>query len=110
MREEHTAPRVDYPRRVPLFDRAPSWWVLVGACLVLAACAKTLDGDDDGGGSGEGAAGSGTNGTGGQGGDTQCVGVSCGEPCYVSCEPPACGQHICDDNGVCMPALDVTCM
>ena len=66
--------------------------------LLLAACAKTLDGDD-----GTGASSS----SGGAGGQSPCAAKSCGEPCETCDEPPC--NTVCDESGECRSAYDVTC-
>lgn len=67
--------------------------------VLLAACAKTLDGDDGSGGS--------SSTSGGGGGGSVCAKQDCGEPCELCDEPPC--NTVCDGQGECRSAYDVTC-
>ncbi len=80
---------------------AVRYWLLSLVLPVAAfACADTLDGDGDDG------SGAGATNVGGEDA-VACGGKECGTPCST-CDQEPCNQ-VCDGNGECKGAFDVTC-
>lgn len=81
---------------------AVRYWLLSLVLPVAAfACADTLDGDGNDGGTGAGATNVG-------GGSAQCANKACGEPCDT-CQSEDCQPQACDGEGECKWLYNVTC-